>query len=658
MKIINRKKAVITTIVFLTAWGSLFSQVNVERSKDKVTISGTAYYIHQVRKGETSYSISRAYNITVEELTRENPPAVYGIKEGQSLRIPVKDLALPKQADNVTSTKHRDESKYVYHILKPGETVYYLSKTYGVSENEIIASNPGIEISKLHVGFEIAVPRRVFMAEKQNLVTPEKGYTFHKVVEGESLSSIADIYGVSVRELRKENRNLRFPQVGDYLRIPGVLSAEVATTDTVIADSSKIVTEKPVVIEKPAGYTPITGLKGTFNVAVLLPFYLKENSKRNEIDSSKTLKGKKQYRQTRLPEEWIYPRSYDFVEMYEGILLAADTLRSLGLNINITPFDIRSDTVELSKLIASGKLSEMNLIIGPVYSYNLTRVAKYAKDLNIPIVSPVPLINNSAINGNPTLFLASTSLEIAQNAIAKQISEYHDNNIVFIHADSLGTDTDVKKFKNSIFSELNKKLPYEDIRFKELTFYSRSMFGTDSINRLSHALSANTKNTVIIASEDPPVISETLQDIHGLSRKFNVSVFGYPVLRELDNLDPKYLFDMNMQIYSSSWIDYSREDVLQFNSDFRRKFLTEPTEKSYAWLGYDILYYFLSGLAVHGNNFVLNPQIHFPDLLESEYNFVRTTTGDGFENKKLFLIRYTKDYDVKLVEEIKNSQIE
>ncbi len=658
MKFISWIKAVSTAIVFLTACGSLFSQVNVERSKDRVTISGTAYYIHQVRKGETSYSISRAYNITVEELTKENPPAVYGIKEGQSLRIPVKELAVPKPANNITNTKQRDESKYVYHILKPGETVYYLSKTYGVSENEIITSNPGIEISKLPVGSEIIVPRRDFMAERQTFEPPEKEYTFHKVVKGESLSSIADMYGVSVRELRKENRNLRFPQVGDYLRIPGVKPAETATIDTVIPDSSKIVTEKPLVIERPAGYTPVTGLKGTFNVAVLLPFYLKENSKRNEIDSSKTIKGKKQYRQTRLPEEWIYPRSYDFVEMYEGILIAADTLRSLGLNINITPFDIRSDTVELSKLLESGKLSEMNLIIGPVYSYNLTRVASYAKDHNIPVVSPVPLINNSAIIGNPTLFLASSSLEIVQNAIAKQVSQYYDNNIVFIHADSLGTDSEVRKFKNTIFMELNNKLPFEDIRFKELTFYSRSMFGNDSINRLSHALSANTGNTVIIASEDPPVISETLQDIHGLSRKFNINVFGYPVLRELDNLDPKYLFDMNMQIYAANWIDYSRDDVLQFNSDFRRKFLTEPTEKSYAWQGFDILYYFLSGLAVHGNNFILNPQIHFPDLLQTEYNFVPGAAGDGFENQKLFLIRYTKDYDVKLVEELNYPPVE
>ena len=59
------------------------------------------------------------------------------------------------------------------------------------------------------------------------------------------------------------------------------------------------------------------------------------------------------------------------------------------------------------------------------------------------------------------------------------------------------------------------------------------------------------KNIVIIASEDAPVISETIMDLHGLSKKFNVKVFGYPVMRDLDNLDPKYFFDLDLMIYSS-----------------------------------------------------------------------------------------------------------
>ena len=67
------------------------------------------------------------------------------------------------------------------------------------------------------------------------------------------------------------------------------------------------------------------------------------------------------------------------------------------------------------------------------------------------------------------------------------------------------------------------------------------------------------KNVIVIASEDPPVISESIIDIHSLSKKFDIKVFGYPAMRDIDNLDPKYFFDLDLMIYSPSWIDYSKQ---------------------------------------------------------------------------------------------------
>ena len=657
MKIISWIKALPILVVILISNTTANSQVIVERSKDKVIISGIPYFIHLVKKGETVYSISRAYGITVEDLTRENPPAVYGINEGQTLRIPVKLVTEVKPSEPVPAKKEHDENKFIYHSLKPGETVYSLSKSYGVSENEIIQSNPGIDINKLSVGSEIAVPKRAFMSTQQKFDDQEKRYIFHKVLKGESLSSIAREYGLTVRQLRKENRDLRFPQVGDFVRIPGVKTAEIQEIEPVKADTAVAIVEEPLIkIDRPAGFTPVKNLNGSLNVAVLLPFYLAENSKRTEIDSSTQAKGKKTFKVNKMQEDWIYPASLDFLEMYEGILLASDTLRSLGLNINLQTYDIKSDTIEITKLIRSGRLADMNLIIGPVYSHNLSIVSDYARNLGIPVVSPVPLMNNSALINNPTLFMANSSLEIAQKALAKKISEYWDNNIVFIHADSLGVDEDVKRFKNLIFKELSYKLPYEEIKFKEFLFYSRSMFNNDSINRLSHTLSEQSKNIVIIASEEAPVISEIIDELSGLCRKYDIKLFGYPVIRDLDRLEQKELFDIDIMVYSPYWIDYSKNDVKQFNSNFKQKFLTEPLEKSYAWQGYDIAYYFLSGLALYGKNFIMHPEIHYPDLLQSDYDFKRKNPGDGFENQKLFMIRYTKDYEVKLVDEIDSFQ--
>jgi LysM repeat protein len=651
----NGIKVYLAALLFIMVNSPAWTQVVVERSKDKVIISGTPYYVHVVKKGETAYSIARAYNVTVEEINKENPPAVYGIKEGQALRIPVREMSLNEPAKTVTAPVKRDEARYIYHKLQPGETIYYLSKLYGVSENEIVASNPRVDISRLPVNAEIAVPRREFMSERQEFAVQDSDYIFHKVVRGESLASIAEKYGLSVRDLRKENRNIRFPQVGDYLRIPVPKKPEAMEAVVRIpgADTTKAVAgQPPVLLDRPSGYTPVRNLKGSIDVALLLPLYLRENAVRTDIDSSKISKGRRVYKIVPRSGEWIYSSSIGFLEMYEGILLAADTIRALGLDINLHVFDIRSDTIELTRLINSGRLSGMDLIIGPVYSHNLGIMTAYAKPLGIPVVSPVPLFNNSALVDNPNLFMANASLDVAQNVLARKVGEYFDNNIVFIHSDSSGVDSDVKNFKDKIFAELSNRLPWEEIKFKEFLFYSRSAFDNDSINRLSHALSRDIDNTIILASEEAPVISETLQEIHSLSKRYPVKVFGYPAMRMIENLEPKYFFELDILMYSPYWIDYSKRDVRQFNADFRNKFMTEPQELSYAWLGYDIAYFFISGLAIHGNDFIAHPEIHNPDLLHTQFDFRRKGMNDGLENQKLYSIKYTKGYEVVLLPDV------
>jgi LysM repeat protein/ABC-type branched-subunit amino acid transport system substrate-binding protein len=642
----------IYVFIFSLHSGTGWSQVVVEKSKDKVVISGKPYYVHIVKKGETAYSISRAYGIKVEELTNENPTILYGVKEGQSLKIPVTDnKQAPAKNEQILQTSARDEVKFIYHKLSPGETIYSLSKKYDVSENEIVLSNVGIDINKLPVGSEIAIPRVKFMSDQQKFDSQGMNYIYHKVAKGETLYSIAEQHGTTVRELRRQNRGLLFPKVDDNIRIPIAKTIETPVIEEVKTDTVRIVSEEPVIqAERPVGFTPVGNLKGSYNVALLLPLYLQENAQRIEIDSSQTIKGKKNHKVIPIDEQWIYPPSIPFLELYEGVLIAADTLRSRGLDIILHVYDIRSDTVEVTHLIEAGALKEMDLIIGPVYSRNLSIVAAYAGNYDIPVVSPVPLRTNSSLENNPVLFMADPSLDVAQETIAKKVSEYYDYNFVFIHSDSAHTNPEINSFKNKIFRELSSKLPYDEIKFKEFIFYSRSAFNNDSVNRLEHALSDQSKNLVIIASEEPPVMSESISDLVTLSKKFDITLFGYPAMRNLENLDAEYYFNLEIELFSPYWIDYNDRNVKNFNSSFRHKFLTEPSETSFAWQGYDITYFFLSGLAIHGKRFISNPEIHNPDLLQMTFDFKRKGRGNGFENQKLFLIKYTKDMDIKVLD--------
>jgi len=643
---------VFALLLFFNSGQPGISQVPVEKSKEKVIISGVQYYIHIVKKGETAYSIAKTYGITVDELIRNNPSAATVLKEGQALRIPVIETQ-PEQIQKKTelTEQPRDESKYFYHRIRPGDTVYSLARNYGVSVDEIVQSNPGVDINKLPVNAEIAIPQRSLTTTSKTFEVSEKEYLYHRIIKGETLASIAEKYGISIRELRRENRNIIFPRVNDSLKIPVVRVVELQSKpDIVHADTMKMVADTAG-IEIPVNITPVRNLKGEFNVGVLLPFYTRENSVRSEIDSSQVAGGKRIYRTVSRPEHWLYPSSIPFIELYNGILIAADTLRKMGPDINIYAFDTSSEDYGIDELINSGNLRKMDMIIGPVYTHELIKVAEYLRDTDIPVISPVPLRNNTPLRNNHNIFMTIPSLEVVQNMIVKRAGLFRNSNFVFVHNDRTWSDSDVINFRNLLLREITSNNENNNIKFKELLFMSRSELPADSINRLEQALSPKDENIVIIASEENPVLSETIIDLNTLSKKYSIKLIGYPAVRELFNLDPKIYFDLGIELYSHYWIDYSQPDVKAFLRTYRNKFLTEPEEVSYAWQGYDIMYYFLSGLAMHGKRFLRRPTIHNPDLLETKFYFRKKSGDDGFENCHLYLLKYTNTMDIILLEE-------
>jgi hypothetical protein len=52
---------------------------------------------------------------------------------------------------------------------------------------------------------------------------------------------------------------------------------------------------------------------------------------------------------------------------------------------------------------------------------------------------------------------------------------------------------------------------------------------------------------------------------------------------------------------------------------------------------------------MYGKEFISHPEIHNPDLLHAEFDFRHRNNYDGFENQKLFLIRYSNNYELELM---------
>jgi LysM repeat protein/ABC-type branched-subunit amino acid transport system substrate-binding protein len=90
---------------------------DIKRSKKTETIAGKKYFIHNVQKGQTLYGIAKAYSMEVNELVVQNPDAIDGIKPGQELKIPVDRPKVEVKAPSGDTIYHKVETGQTLYSL-------------------------------------------------------------------------------------------------------------------------------------------------------------------------------------------------------------------------------------------------------------------------------------------------------------------------------------------------------------------------------------------------------------------------------------------------------------------------------------------------------------------------------------------------------------
>jgi LysM repeat protein len=606
-------------------------QVPVTISSEKIVVEGKVYFMHQVMKGQTLYSIARAYSISVDQLTRENDIRDNAIKEGQMLRIPAAAVAQGQAAQNASRSV----------TLPPPAPA---APNGQAGRGSYPASGPA------------ATAGGASGTQQQ-----DDRYIYHRVERGETLGTISGRYGITVRELKRANRGLLFPQEGDYLLIPrkrmsdpdatGRMTeqAQVITApDTLITDTVAV-EEEPEIFTALAEKTSVERLHGSVRVAVLFPFFIRENNTRTYIDSTtKDSRGNVIYREVTKSPTAIYDGSLPFLEAYEGILVATDSLRSLGLTVELDVYDTGADSSEIKRLLRGGSLDGTDLIIGPVFSRNLDQVAGWAAERDIPFVSPVALRDGTIQENKPTLYRVFPSQNVVQDIIAREVGMHPESKVIFLHADSAMYDPSTERFWKKVKDVADMNPGIDESR--AVAYYFTGMVAKrdvySNVTSLESLLDPEKENLIILASTSTPVVSSAFSALHSLIKRYKIVVIGYPEIRGLETIDLKYFYDLELLIPSESYIDYDSPAVKTFTSSYLKKFKTEPMAESFAWRGFDIAWYFIGGIATGGKRFLRDPGIFNPELLCLEPDFRRDSRQDGYENRGMFILQYRKDMTI------------
>lgn len=122
--------------------------------------------IHKVLPKETLYSLARDFNVSVDDIKANNPELLSaGLKIGQLVKILtnktvdikqsaeiVKNIPAKTPAKTFSPSKEESSGQIIRHTVEPKETLYSLSKKYGVTIDEIKQQNASLLINGLQIG--------------------------------------------------------------------------------------------------------------------------------------------------------------------------------------------------------------------------------------------------------------------------------------------------------------------------------------------------------------------------------------------------------------------------------------------------------------------------------------------------------------------------
>ena len=604
----NMKRAVLFLVGMFVLVAGVQAQSQTEKSTSIVTIGGEGYYVHTVQPGDTFYSLCKVYSTDEATIRRFNPHVDGGLKSGQVLKIPViKEVTKP-----LSDRKKR--RLFDVHTVNQGETAYSIAKRYGVGLDVLLEDNEGFDPAHLSIGQQINI-RKASQGTSDSLQIGEQIETYtdalnqvsdrfvHHIVErGETLYSLGKQYGIPVDSITRYNDSA----LKEGLKQGSILRMPVARRDS-IGGTVAVVDTATAVQPVPVGPNENMSVKAVditlpMRVAVLLPMRVNGSSGRQ------------------------------FLEFYQGVLLALEELKADGISTQVDLFNTARSATEVESLLKRPELQQADLIIGPVYDECFPPVAAFAAERGIPVVSPLAEVRSA---DNSLLFQVAP---VASSKYEKVKDDLSDARHVIVIS---STRNDAE-----FVSEITPFIPKSAKRIN----YVRNM----STETLASQLSTEKDNVIVVLSEDETTSESILAYIGSICSGMAAKEGKEPVVRVISssrwarfrNIDKDLFFKLNLRYVTSYHADRNNERVLNFDNRYISAFGALPS--LYAYRGYDVAKLFVGKLKLHGAEFISYLNDADLPLLQTPYRFEQQQPGHRYENREWALVCYNGNYTIEV----------
>lgn len=629
------KKLTYITISFL------ISIISTAQNYPIQNINGVEYYVYTVEASEGLYRISKKFNVLQADIYKANPGITEAIKAGQTLYIPVN-----KGNGSKSMQKSSYQKKIIEHKVLAKQTLYSISKMYGVEQSDIVGMNPEIQGNTIKIGQTLKIPiSNMTKGEEQERVinqindtqspptsntsnrnVKKKYVTYEVKNKKETLYSISKQFGVSINEIIEANPYAQDGiKKGDILQIPideknipktsgnelyhlvqpketiyGICKQYNISKEDLFRRNPRLQTEglkygDTIFIasaEKTLGDTT-DGNTRTYKIAYLLPFSIGENERNVNIER--------------------------FIDFYRGSLIAMEDIKTSGVSLEVYTFDTQLGTSKTQEIVKSKLPKDIDLIIGPAYPEQISQVASFAKKNNI--VQVVPFTSNIS---NSDRYAQQYQFNPVPNDLDKIVAanifnKFKDNNIYMVY---FSNEENEKSFY-TLPEQLERLMKLKSVRYVKLNI---SDISKDKIASIAN----NNKHNLMVIRQCQTSDFQSLIDMFDNNTR-NITFVTEHNIFDYAQKD-KSLKNKDFVSYSLFNTAPTNKYISSYNNYFPTRSKAQSTP-NYDLLGYDITLYFCKALQP-------NKQLIFPQdvaLQQSTFNF--TKQNNAFLNTGCFIYR-------------------
>ncbi|RLJ62566.1 amino acid/amide ABC transporter substrate-binding protein (HAAT family) [Lacinutrix venerupis] len=572
----------------------------VQTAQDTIVEKTFDHYIkHKTKRKETLFSISKEYNVEIEDIKKHNT-FLYAnnLRKGDKLQIPVFK----------TVTKYV-KSKNATYVVQPKEGKWRIAYKYGITVQELEALNPNMP-SMLKPGQTINVPN----LESNKVKTFDEQYSYYKVLPKEGFYRLKVKLGLEQADLERLNPELTTTGLkeGMILKVPLDTIANNTTIDNSQFNGIDNVSE---IVQLSNNVTD----SSTKNIAVMLPFTLNKINTDSVFDSKSKIKNDRTLGVT--------------LDFYSGVLIALDSVKRLGVNLKVDVYDTQNRLSEVSSIIRNNDFSNTHAVIGPLLPNNFNTAASALEQDNIPIISPVV----KTVNIGRNVFQSRPNDADLKSKIIDYFKADSTAQIIIVSdLKRKASSTNLKnKFANAklVNSRLDKKTQKDEYFVVEQDLVSVIKPGN---------------NVVFLETDNAGFVSNVSSLLNGLQvegTKITLATTNENKAFEHDEVDNYHLSNLNFTYPSISKM-LNSETSNSFVKEYKQKYNISPN--AYAIRGFDLTMDVVLRLATSQDLYQSVEDAPMTSYIENKFAYKKKLFG-GYYNESVYLVRY-KDL---VIEEVK-----